>query len=114
MLLVIHFRDFTLNSTVLYFITNSTTFIRATSMDRPPRKKRAPYREPISLAASALTLPSKVIDTSQIDPAFLEITPDSTNPPRSPLNIDLPPESPPWASPSPDIDPFDTIDVNID
>jgi hypothetical protein len=54
-------------------------------MNRPPRKRRAPHRDPISVA----------IPTSQIDPFI--------------LNIDLPPQSLPPGSPEwPDeaIDPF--------
>jgi hypothetical protein len=59
-------------------------------MDRPTRRKRAPHREPTSLAIEAPTTAFEAIDTSQIDPNLLD--------------IDLPPHS------SPDTEPFDSFD----
>jgi hypothetical protein len=50
------------------------------AMERPIRKKRAPHREPTSIAIKAIATAS---NTSQIDPALLD--------------IDLPPQSSPSA-----------------
>jgi hypothetical protein len=58
-------------------------------MARVARKKRAPNRDPISLAITASTSAFEAVDTSQIDPAL--------------LNIDVPLQSPP-IEPSPSIE----------
>ncbi len=54
-------------------------------MERPPRKRRAPQREPISLAIS-----------SRIDPQL--------------INIDLPPQSLSPSSPEPDSEPLNPFE----
>jgi hypothetical protein len=70
-------------------------------MPRPSRTKRAPHRDPTSLAIEAPTIPPKAIDTSQIDPDLLDIY------------INLPPRSPSIEpSESPPADPFAESDID--
>jgi hypothetical protein len=70
-------------------------------MPRPSRTKRAPHRDPTSLAIEAPTIPPEAIDTSQIDPDLLDIY------------INLPPRSPSTEpSESPPADPFAESDID--